>query len=370
MHEKIHCHMFGKDISNIINNIMNSSNNSLSIEPKIHFYNKNDKNMNLSKIYYMNAYCYDKTKFIISNENIKDPFANFCKKEINSSLSITKGTLKKRNYNKKEEFLTEILIGLKLDERINLPDYSKNIFRYQDIKEINEKHRAIVIEWLSYINLFFNQSNESLFMSINIMDRYISKKRISLDIYQLVGISSFLIASKYEDIDSPPIDKLIYICKSIYTHNDIVSMEKEILYTLNFDIIFVSPFHFFSYFYIISEINNKQLFYLGHLILEICLLNIEIMSYRQSLLAIAVMLIAKRCLKIKGATYDFKLFYNYSDKDIKEMQKKIILFLNHVVYNDKKNLIMEKYGKNKYMSVSYIFKCDKKYHIRRYNTCK
>ena len=371
MHEQIYYRMFGKDISNIINNIMDSSNNSLLIEPNLHYFNKKDKNITSLKLYYMNTYCYDKTKYIISNENINDSSIILFKEAINNPLSITKTILKRNNYyNKKEEFLTDILMGLKLDEKINLPQYSGGIFRNHDIKDINERHRGVVIEWLSYINHCFNQSNETLFMCINIMDRYTSKKKITLDIYQLVGISSFLIASKYEDIYSPSINKLIHISKNIYTHNDIILMEKEILSTLNFDIFFVSSFHFFSYFYIVSEINNKQLFHLCHLILEICLLNIEIMSHSQSLLAIGVILIAKKCLQIKGGFNKIKLYYNYSEKEIKEIQKKIILFLSQIVYSDKKNLIMEKFEKNKYMSVSYIFKCDKKCHMRISNTCK
>ena len=129
-------------------------------------------------------------------------------------------------------------------------------------------------------------------------------------------------------------------------------MEKEILNTLNFDIFCVSPYQFFSYFYIISELNNKRLFHLGHLILEICLLNIDIMSYKQSLIAFAAILIAKKCLEIK------------------EIQKKIVLFLSNVVYNDKKNLIMEKFEKSRYMSVSYVFKYDKKCCVRQSNSCK
>jgi hypothetical protein len=268
---------------------------------------------------------------------------------------------------KKEENLTEILIGLKLDEKINWPNYSNNIFKNQDMRSINERHRGVVVEWLSYINHYFNQSNETLFMCINIMDRYISKKKISLDIYQLVGISSYLIASKYEDTDIPSIDELIYISKNIYTYNDIVSMEKKILVALNFDIFSVSSYQFYSYFYFISSINNKKLFHLGHLILEICLLNIDIMTYNQSLLAIGALLVAKKCLQIKCTSNNVRLFYNYNEKEIKEIQKKIVLFLSKVIYSDKKNLIIEKFERNKYMRVSYIFKYDRKCNIRHNN---
>ena len=365
MHEQMCLRFFGKEISNIINNLNEKNNNLLINQIISRCPNKNvilSQNNNSTKFYYINGFCFEKTEYLLKNENINDSSYIMTKNTVNNTLSFAKNILERNNiYNKTEEFLTEILIGLKLDEKINFPDYSNNIFKNQDIKDINERHRGVVIEWLSYVNHFFNKSNETLFMCINIMDRYTSKRKISLNIYQLVGICSFLIASKYEDTDSPPIDKLIYISKYIYTHNDIVSMEKDILVTLNFDIFSVSTFHFFSYFYVVSEINNKKLFHLGQLILEICLLNIEIMSYNQSLIALGAILIAKKCLDIKEGTNNIKIFYNYTEEDIKEIQKKIILFLSNVVYNDKNNLIMDKFEKNRYMSVSHIFRYDKQY---------
>ena len=224
-----------------------------------------------------------------------------------------------------------------------------------------KKYRAVVIEWLSYTVCYFSQSNETLFMSINIMDRYISKKRISLNNFQLVAISAYLIASKYEDTNYPLINDLIYISKNIYTQNDIISMEKDILTTLNFDIFSVSSYQFFSFFYLFTNSNNKILFYLGNLILELCLLNIEIMSYKQSLIAIGAFLVAKKSLEINGELMDNKLFYDYNENDIKEIQKKIVLFLNKIVYSKKKCLILEKFEKKKYLSVSYIFRCNNKY---------
>ena len=282
------------------------------------------------------------------------------KKIKNNYLFITKNVFLIKELNIGKEFLTEILTGLKKDEKINTPSYSNNIFKYQDSSEINEKHRAVVIEWLSYNIHYFSQSNETLFMSINIMDRYISKKKITLSNYQLVAISSYLIASKYEDTNSPSIDDLIYISKNIYSHNDIIEMEIDILSILNFDIFSVSSYQFYSFFYLVSNLNNQILFCLGHLILELCLLNIDLMSYDSSQLAIGSLIIAKKCLEIKGGLSNIKLFYDYNESDIIEIQKKIFLFLNQIVYSNKNCLILEKFEKKKYLSVSYIFKCSNK----------
>ena len=295
------------------------------------------------------------------NENINNSSFNSLKKIKNNYLFITKNVFLIEELNIGKEFLTEILLGLKKDEKINIPSYSNNIFKYQDSSEINEKHRAVVIEWLSYIIHYFSQSNETLFMSVNIMDRYISKKKITLNNYQLVAISSYLIASKYEDTNTPSINDLIYISKDIYTHNDIINMEIDILSTLNFDIFSVSSYQFYSFFYLVSNLNNKILFCLGHLILELCLLNIDIMSYDSSLLAIGSLIVAKKSLEIQGGLPNIKLFYNYNESDMIEIQKKIVLFLNRIVYSDKNCLILEKFEKKKYLSVSYIFKCSNRY---------
>ena len=292
-----------------------------------------------------------------AKENINNASNNSPKKIKNNYLFITKNVFLIKELNINKEFLTEILIGLKKDEKINKPLYSNNIFKLQDSSEINEKHRAVVIEWLSYIIHYFSQSNETLFMCINIMDRYITKKKITLNNYQLAAISSYLIASKYEDTNSPSIDDLIYISKNIYSHNNIIEMEIDILSTLNFDIFSVSSYQFFSFFYLISNLNNKILFCLGHLILELCLLNIDLMSYDSSQLAIGSFIIAKKSLEIKGGLSNIKLFYNYNENDMIEIQKKIVLFLNRIVYSNKNCLILEKFEKKKYLSVSYIFKC-------------
>ena len=292
-----------------------------------------------------------------AKENINNASNNSPKKIKNNYLFITKNVFLIKELNINKEFLTEILIGLKKDEKINKPLYSNNIFKLQDSSEINEKHRSVVIEWLSYIIHYFSQSNETLFMCINIMDRYITKKKVTLNNYQLVAISSYLIASKYEDTNSPSIDDLIYISKNIYSHNNIIEMEIDILSTLNFDIFSVSSYQFFSFFYLISNLNNKILFCLGHLILELCLLNIDLMSYDSSQLAIGSFIIAKKSLEIKGGLSNIKLFYNYNENDMIEIQKKIVLFLNRIVYSNKNCLILEKYEKKKYLSVSYIFKC-------------
>lgn len=42
--------------------------------------------------------------------------------------------------------------------------------------DINEKMRAILIDWLIDVHLKFHLVNETMFLTVNIIDRYLSKE--------------------------------------------------------------------------------------------------------------------------------------------------------------------------------------------------
>lgn len=65
---------------------------------------------------------------------------------------------------------------------------------------------------------------------MNIFDRFLEKNHIPRKKLQLVGVASFLIASKFEDIYPPEIDHLQYLCENIYSNEAIIRQEGEILF--------------------------------------------------------------------------------------------------------------------------------------------
>lgn len=72
--------------------------------------------------------------------------------------------------------------------------------------DINSKMRSILIDWLVEVHRKFDLMPESLYLTINIVDRYLSMKIVPRRELQLVGISSMLIACKYEEIWAPEVD--------------------------------------------------------------------------------------------------------------------------------------------------------------------
>lgn len=74
---------------------------------------------------------------------------------------------------------------------------------------INAKMRTILVDWLIEVHNRFELMPETLYLTINIMDRYLSmKKSVSRRELQLVGIGSMLIACKYEEIWAPQVKYL------------------------------------------------------------------------------------------------------------------------------------------------------------------
>ena len=73
--------------------------------------------------------------------------------------------------------------------------------------EINEKMRAILVDWLIDVHHKFELSPETLYLTVNIIDRFLSVKNVPRRELQLLGISATLMASKYEEIWAPEVKK-------------------------------------------------------------------------------------------------------------------------------------------------------------------
>lgn len=110
--------------------------------------------------------------------------------------------------------------------------------------DITEKMRAILVDWLIDVHLKFKLLPETLFLTINITDRYLSKVNINRKILQLVGVSAMFIASKYEEIYAPELKDFVFVTDQAYTREEVLEMEGHILTVLGFDFGYASPLRF------------------------------------------------------------------------------------------------------------------------------
>lgn len=102
--------------------------------------------------------------------------------------------------------------------------------------DINESMRAILIDWLIDVHAKFKLLPETLYLTVNMVDRYLSKRPVTRSKLQLVGVSSLMIAAKYEEIYPPTLKDYVYITDNAYVKDEVLNMEAQILTALDFDI--------------------------------------------------------------------------------------------------------------------------------------
>lgn len=250
------------------------------------------------------------------------------------------------------EYSTEIMIHWKVTESLNIANYS-SLFIHQ--KEINERSRAILIEWLTDVHLKYKLFPETLYLTINIIDRYLEKKYIEPSSFQLLGICSMLIGSKYEEIYSPEIRDFIHLSRGTYTREQIIKMESQILSILNFDLIYTSSYSFLLRYYYLSDDNNIQVFHLAQYIIELSFINLKIMNYPQSIRACAALYMARKVLCFDNPWLDsLKIYTGYDENNLKSCIKMTVLFLKSILKHKSLSFI-EKFKSHNYSEVALIF---------------
>ncbi|XP_050887219.1 G2/mitotic-specific cyclin S13-6 [Lathyrus oleraceus] len=109
------------------------------------------------------------------------------------------------------------------DNELAATEYIDDIYKFYKLSEddcpvhdymvsqsdINAKMRAILIDWLIEVHRKFELMLETFYLTLNIVDRFLSMKAVPRKEFQLVGISSMLIASKYEEIWAPEVTDFV-----------------------------------------------------------------------------------------------------------------------------------------------------------------
>ena len=122
-------------------------------------------------------------------------------------------------------YIDQIISFVLSQEELTL--IKQNYFLFQT--EIKEKMRAILVDWLVDVHAKFKMVPETLYLSVNLLDRYLELTNITKQQLQLVGIACMLIASKYEEIYPPECKDFIWVTDNAYNKTELLEMEGKIL---------------------------------------------------------------------------------------------------------------------------------------------
>ena len=328
-------------ISNLRKNIINVNNSIFEKEILTPF----DKNM--------------KTFEVSDEEKEKDKPKHIKKEE---KLFILDENIK-NNPQYLGDYLIDILENLLLEESSYIqkkyinPDYLFNI----NNSELTPEIRLISINWIIMVHhKVFKFKENTLFLTVQLIDRFLSKKLLNLAKTELLLLCSLILASKHEEINYVNMNESLQLSSNKFSKKEIVDMEYEILNKLNFEIITPNMNEYYNIFAILLNLSDNEKIK-GLYMLNIILVDFYMLEYPNFILALGVIQVVnnKSVTNIVEIIKDILIKNNdemclnkIKDEKIIDIVSDKIKLLYKKFISTKYKVIKEKFSEEKYNFVS------------------
>ncbi|KAF5817578.1 putative cyclin domain-containing protein [Helianthus annuus] len=224
-------------------------------------------------------------------------------------------------------------------------------------KDVTVNMRGVLVDWLVEVAEEYKLLPDTLYLTVSYIDRFLSLNVLNRQRLQLLGVSSMLIASKYEEISPPHTEDFCYITDNTYTKQEVVKMEAEVLKTLKFEMGNPTVKTFVRRFTRLAQEDydtpNLQLEFLGYYLAELSLLDYSCIKFLPSMVAASVTFLSRFMLKPESHPWNLELeqLSGYKPSDLKECVE-----ILHDLQSSRRgaNLvaIREKYNQHKFKCVS------------------
>jgi len=201
--------------------------------------------------------------------------------------------------------------------------------------EINTTHRAIVVDWLSQIHYQWKMLPDTIYLCVNIMDRFLSIKAVSRDRFQLLAVTCLLIACKYEEICCPPIKALVDAAGSQFTVDDVIRMERVVLSNLDFNITVATLYPFLKRFLKCGRCeDNLNVIWTTQYICEMSLSEYQALEYTPSMMACSAIYLANRLNNVEDP-WNRNLQY-YTGRNVSDILP-CVKFMHEMIQRQNRN---------------------------------
>ncbi|KAL8280547.1 hypothetical protein RQP46_007195 [Phenoliferia psychrophenolica] len=224
--------------------------------------------------------------------------------------------------------------------------------RYMDHQQdIEWSMRTTLIDWLLQVHMRYHMLPETLWIAINIIDRFLSNRVVSLVKFQLVGVTAMFVAAKYEEIMAPSVEEFVYMTEGGYTREEILKGERIILQSLEFNISpYCSPYTWVRR---ISKADDYdiQTRTLSKFLMEVTLLDHRFLRAKPSMIAAIGMYLARRMLG--GEWNDAFIYYsNYTEAQL--VTPTGFLVESIAAPDFEKKFVFKKYAAKKFLKASHF----------------
>ncbi|KAF7663182.1 hypothetical protein LDENG_00217500 [Lucifuga dentata] len=264
-------------------------------------------------------------------------------------MSVIEGEEKPANVNEVPDYAAEIHTYLREMELKTRP--KAGYMKKQP--DITNSMRAILVDWLVEVGEEYKLQNETLYLAVNYIDRFLSSMSVLRGKLQLVGTAAMLLASKFEEIYPPEVAEFVYITDDTYTKKQVLRMEHLVLKVLSFDLAAPTINQFLTQ-YFLNQSVNKQVESLAMYLGELSLVDSDpFLKYLPSQTAAAAFVLAN--YTITGGSWPKTLseLSGYALEDLMPCVEDLYqTYLNAAQHAQQS--VKEKYKGSKYFEVSLI----------------
>ncbi|GJE96592.1 cyclin [Phanerochaete sordida] len=275
------------------------------------------------------------------------------------------GTARKQRYEAEIQQIRETFRDeIDPEDTTMVSEYSDEIFEYmQELEEdcmpnadymdgqseLSWSTRQTLVDWLLQVHLRYHMLPETLWIAVNIVDRFLTKRIVSLLKLQLVGVTAMFIAAKYEEIMAPSVDEFVFMTEKGYTKEEILKGERIVLQSLEFKISqYCSPY---SWMRKISKADDYDLQTrtLSKFLTEVTLLDYRFLRVKPSMVAAIGMYTARKML---GGDWNerFVFYSGFTEEHLRPGHAMLIQKLCEMDFS--KQYVCRKYANKKFLKAS------------------
>lgn len=211
--------------------------------------------------------------------------------------------------------------------------------------ELRWEMRSVLIDWVVQVHQRFNLLPETLFLTVNYIDRFLSRRRVSLLRFQLVGAVALFIAAKYEEINCPTVQEVAYMADNAYSIEDFLKAERFMIDVLEFDMGWPGPMSFLRRTSKADDYDYETRT-LAKYFLEITIMDHRFVASQPSWLAAGAHYLLRKMLN-KGSWTDAHVFYSgYTEEQLKPLARIMMEMCSNAETHHK--AIFEKYQERRY----------------------
>lgn len=224
-------------------------------------------------------------------------------------------------------------------------------------RDITPSMRGILIDWLVEVSEEYKLVPDTLYLTVNLIDRFLSKNYMEKTRLQLLGVTCMLIASKYEEICAPRVEEFCVITDNTYMRGEVLKLERQVLNFLHFQLSVPCTKTFLRRFIQAAQASYKlpsvELEFLANYLAELTLVEYSFLKFLPSLIAAAAVFLARWTLDQSDHPWNPTLEH-YTSYKASEL-KTIVLALEDLQLNTNGcslNAIREKYRQQKFKRVA------------------